>query len=147
MQANVKLSRVLNLVSLSCIVAGILPAYAEEVIIQKTIETTAVSHPPVVSSSSITYIMAFPNFSARIHDLSAWVDMGLSRGWLTASEASQFKAQAEGLLAKAATTRVSAVACDKASVDFLDKELTRLNASISRTMNDSAVAAGRSVWK
>lgn len=147
MRANLKISNMLALVLPTFVIAGMIPAFAEEIIIQKTIETTKASPAVVVSKSSITYIMAFPNFAARIHDLSTWVDMGLTRGWLTAAEASDFKVQAEGLLARAANTRVSAVAVDKLSVDFLDKELTRLNASISRRMNDNAIAGARSVIK
>jgi hypothetical protein len=80
-----------------------------------------------------------PKFQERLKTYAEQVDMGLSRGWLTAEEGTQFKVQLDRLNKLEETVRTAGYPKDQ--LDNLEKEITRFNMDLTSAANKPAKAA------
>ena len=120
------------------------PAYVErqvfvpsepETIMKRTM--TVGTRKPAVSSTTTTDInmqsAPAPTFARRIELMKEQVDLGLSKGLMSASAANSFRSRLNSLDSEATT--VSLAGTPKSLSDSLEQKLTGLNIEIADSMN------------
>ncbi len=107
------------------------PCLADEVVHSST--TTIESSTRKPGSSSVESVEVRKGvkfkFRERLHDLHEKTDTAVAKGWITASQARSFGAEADRLVT--ATSSAEAAGWPKAQVDSLEKSVTKLNASLA----------------
>lgn len=80
-----------------------------------------------------------PKYKERIGTYTEQIEMGRTKGWLTAQEVEQFSARLEGM--KKAEADAAASGWIKADVDAIDKLFTQFNMDLHKASNKPAPAA------
>lgn len=134
----------LSLCVLPSFVAAI-PVFAQDRIIREVTVESKMTRPQAAQQivvESATYGIGAPDFERRISDLSAWVDMGLAKGWLTAASAAQFKAEATRLADFLSSHTLPNGQLSTSANNMLEKQLNVLSADLSSTMSGAGQVAG-----
>jgi len=124
--------------------APYVPCMAEDVVIiqapspvstVETVEVRSSSIPRTIStsSSSVEIVDAKKGvqfkFRERINDLQSKINTAVDKGWMTSSQASVFRAEADRLMVS--TNNAESLGWPKADVDVLEKNVTKLNADVA----------------
>jgi hypothetical protein len=80
-----------------------------------------------------------PKYKERIGTYAEQIEMGSTKGWLTAAEVEQFKTRLEGM--KQQEAAAAAKGWVKADVDAIDKVFTQFNIDLTKAANKPAKAA------
>lgn len=83
-----------------------------------------------------------PKYKERIGTYEEQIQMGITKGWLTAAEAEQFKTRLEGM--KKQEADFAAKGWVKADVDVIDKVFTQFNMDLHKASNKPAASAASS---
>jgi hypothetical protein len=128
--------RIVTTLALSLLATSVLRA--EEVIIKQT-ETTITSPStiikstmPVIESEVIVKPLARPNFASRLNHMREQIELGLSRGWITQSEADYLLGKYSYLITQEANLFTPLYTIEKANE--LERELNLLNIAITDKM-------------
>lgn len=78
-------------------------------------------------------------FRQRLNDLHSQIDTAVAKGWISGSQASGFRSEADALLRETATAE--AAGWPESQVDHLEKAVTKLNASLSTASTSSGSKA------
>jgi len=78
-------------------------------------------------------------FRQRLNDLHSQIDTAVAKGWISGSQASGFRTEADALLRETATAE--AADWPESQVDHLEKAVTKLNASLSSASTSSGSKA------
>ncbi len=131
-----------------CVLPGfvaVIPVFAQDMIIQQTTVESKMSRPAAVHRTieeSTTYGIGKPDFERRISDLNAWIDLGISKVWLTADRASAFKSEINRLSDFLASHSLPTGELSVSANNMLEKQLNILSADLSSTMSASGQVAG-----
>jgi hypothetical protein len=101
------------------------------------------SHSSSSSSVGITEKKGFAfKYSERLKNWSEQVDMGISKGWLTADDAQKFKTRLADL--KTLNDSVSGKGYPKADLDAMEKQFTQFNIDLSNTASKPKTSSAAS---
>ncbi len=108
----------------ACVVASpIVPCLADS-IEHTSVTTTKGSEEVVEVKKGVKF-----KFRERLHNLHAQIDTAVAKNWISAAQATTFRAEADRLVRETSSTE--AAGWPEASVDRLEKAVTKLNASLS----------------
>lgn len=113
-------------------IASVLPAQAEETVIKRTtvIQSSGKTSPNGATSISVEASKTYSlKFKERLNNLNQQNDTALAKGWINASEHSNFKSEIERL--SSVEAKIEAAGFPKADVDDLEKQVTKVNADLS----------------
>ncbi len=106
------------------------PCMADELTHSSTTTIQTSTKPGSSSSESVEVRKGVKfKFRERLHNLHEKIDTAVAKGWITAAQASSFGAEADRLVT--ATSNAEAAGWPKAQVDTLEKNVTKLNASLA----------------
>jgi|GEM_PF-6659658 len=131
-----------------CVLPGFvaaIPVFAQDRVIQEITIESKMSRPAAVRSfieSITTYGMGKPDFERRIVDLNAWIDLGLSKGWLDTVRAGAFKSETSRLTDFLSTHTLPNGDLSRSVNDTMEKQLNILSADIASTMAGAGQVAG-----
>lgn len=140
--------RISALLGLMCVLPGfvaVIPVFAQDRIIQQVTVESKMSRPRAIqkfTELTASYAIGKPDFERRIADLNAWVDMGLSRGWLSAASAATFKSEASRLNDFLTSHTLPNGELSTSANNMLEKQLNILSADLSSTMSGAGSVAG-----
>lgn len=123
-----------------CVLPGfvaVIPVFAQETILQQVTVESKISRPAAVSIIEEFTTLGKPDFERRISDLNAWIDLGMSKGWLTADRAAAFKSEANRLTDFLSAQTLPNGALSVSANNMLEKQLNVLSADLSTTMTNS----------
>jgi hypothetical protein len=130
------ISRSLALLSLMSFIT-VAPAFSDEV---------TESHSSSSSTVGVTEKKGYAfKYSERLKNWSEQIDMGVSKGWLTADEAQKFRKRLDGL--KALNDSVSAKGYPKADLDDEEKQFTQYNIDLSNAASKPKTSAAPAAKK
>lgn len=98
-----------------------------DAVVTPPVSTTSV-HTSTIETQEVKKGVQF-NFKERLTNLIEQINNNEAKGFLTAGQASNFKAQIDVLLST--TSNVEGAGWPKDGVDQLDKDITKLNADVS----------------
>lgn len=131
-----------------CVLPGfvaVIPVFAQDRILQQVTIESRMSRPAAarqIIEESTTYGIGKPDFERRISDLNDWIDLGMSKGWLTAESAGAFKNEANRLTDFLAAHSLPNGDLSVSANNMLEKQLNILCADLSSTMSSSGQVAG-----
>lgn len=141
----------LSVALFSFTIVGMQGAVAQDSVTTTTRKTVIESHTKPGSASSVTTVeqsgvMGFKSsnkvnykYKERLKTYAEQIDMGQTKGWLTAEEVSQFKTELARL--NALEAEVSGKGYQKAQVDDLEKQVTKFNMDLTAAANKKPATA------
>ncbi len=124
---------------------AVIPVFAQDKIIREVTVESKMSRPQAalqIIEESATYGIGAPDFERRISDLNGWIEMGISKGWLSAASAAQFKSEATRLNDFLSSHMLPNGQLSESANNMLEKQLNVLSADLSSTMSGAGQVAG-----
>lgn len=115
--------KIIKLMVACAVAAPMLPCMADT-IEHTSITTTKGSDEVVEVKKGVKF-----KFRERLHNLHAQIDTAVAKNWISAAQAAGFRAEADRLVKETSSTE--AAGWPQASVDRLEKSVTKLNADLS----------------
>jgi hypothetical protein len=96
------------------------------------------SNTPQVTTTITSTLTKFPNFAKRLANMKDQINLGGSRGWLTAAELGQLNSVHDRLANLLRSHEIGGLS--KIEIDDLEKQFTLFNQVIASELNDSESA-------
>lgn len=126
-----------NVLAMSLTIAGLL--LSTNVLRVSADEVSATSSSSSSTTDSIDVKQHNLKYGERVKNWGEQIDMGISKGWLTADEASTFKTRLDGL--RQLNDSISAKGYPRAEQDDMEKQFNTFNIDLSTAASKPKTAA------